>query len=135
MARTGFLRNQKFDFHEGLNCLIGGKGVGKSLAIEMLRFALDQAPSSDDNLLEDHIKKLEKRLEAGNPVEIIYQIADGTQYRINRVFEGRTNGPRSLECNSTLSCANLSTGDEYQRGHYSLIPNPRIQSNRSHQDR
>jgi predicted ATP-dependent endonuclease of OLD family len=65
---AGFLRNQYFDFHEGLNCLIGGKGVGKSLAIEILRFVLDQAPTSDDNLLDDHIKKLEKRLEEGNPV-------------------------------------------------------------------
>ena len=119
---TGFLRNQKFDFHEGLNCLIGGKGVGKSLAIEILRFALDQAPSSDENLLEDHIKKLEKRLEAGNPVEVIYQVADGTQYRIRRVFEGRANGPRSLECNSTLSCVNLSTDDEYKGDITRLFP-------------
>lgn len=119
---TGFLRHQKFDFHEGLNCLIGGKGVGKSLAIEILRFALDQAPSSDENLLEDHIKKLEKRLEAGNQVEVIYQVADGAQYRIRRVFEGRLNGPRSLECQSTLSCVNLSTGDEYKGDITRLFP-------------
>lgn len=119
---AGFLRNQYFDFHEGLNCLIGGKGVGKSLVIEMLRFVLDQAPSSDDNLLEDHIKKLEKRLEAGNPVEIIYQVADGTQYRITRVFEGRTNGARSLQCLSTLSCINLSTTEEFKGDVTRLFP-------------
>ena len=119
---TGFLRNQKFDFHEGLNCLIGGKGVGKSLAIEILRFALDQTPSSDPNLLEDHIRKLEKRLEVGNPVEVIYQVADGTQYLIHRVFEGRARGARSLECNSTFSCVNLSTGEEYKGDITRLFP-------------
>lgn len=117
---SGFLRNQNFNFHEGLNCLIGGKGVGKSLAIEILRFALDQAPS-DENLLEDHIKKLEKRLEAGNPVEVIYQVADGTKYQINRIFEGRV-GPRSKELTSKFSCVNLSTGDEYKGDITRLFP-------------
>lgn len=117
---SGFLRNQNFNFHEGLNCLIGGKGVGKSLAIEILRFALDQAPS-DENLLEDHIKKLEKRLEAGNPVEVIYQVADGTKYQINRIFEGRV-GPRSKELTSKFNCVNLSTGDEYKGDITRLFP-------------
>lgn len=118
---TGFLRNQNFDFHEGLNCLIGGKGVGKSLAIEILRFALDQSPSSDESLLEDHIKKLEKRLEVGNPVEVIYQVADGTQYQIRRIFEGRV-GPRSKELNSTLSCVNLTTGEGFKGDITRLFP-------------
>jgi hypothetical protein len=119
---AGFLQNQHFDFHEGLNCLIGGKGVGKSLAIELLRFGLDQASTSDDDLLEDHIKKLEKRLEPGNPVEIIYQLADGTKYTINRIFEGRTNGPHSLQYQSTLSCKNLTTNETYDGDITRLFP-------------
>lgn len=117
---TGFLRNQSFDFHEGLNCLIGGKGVGKSLAIEILRFALDQAPS-DENLLEDHIKKLEKRLEVGNPVEVVYQLVDGTQYQIRRIFEGRVS-PRSKVTDSRLTCVNLSTMEEYEGDITRLFP-------------
>jgi len=118
---SGFLRNQSFDFHEGLNCLIGGKGVGKSLAIEILRFALDQAPSSDENLLEDHVKKLEKRLEVGNPVEVVYQVADGTQYQIRRIFEGRVS-PRSKVTDSRLTCVNLSTMEEYEGDITRLFP-------------
>lgn len=113
IGSKGFLRYQKFDFHEGLNCIIGGKGVGKSLAVEILRFALNQAPSSDAMLFEDHIKKLEKRLEVDNPVEVIYQVADGTQYKISHVFEGRKNGPRGLDYQSTLNCVNLSSGVNY----------------------
>ena len=119
---AGFLSNQYFEFHEGLNCLIGGKGVGKSLAIEMLRFVLDQVPTSDSNLLEDHIKKLEKRLEAGNSVELVYQVADGTQYRLTRIFEGRSGGARSLRCQSTLRCINLATGDEFSGDITRLFP-------------
>jgi hypothetical protein len=119
---TGFLRGQKFDFHEGLNCLIGGQGVGKSLAIEMLRFGLIQATTSDNYLLEDHIKKLEKRLEVGNCVEITYQISDGTQYRINRVFEGRIGGIHGLQIQSTNRCENLTTGDEFKGDIARLCP-------------
>jgi hypothetical protein len=119
---AGFLRNQCFDFHEGLNCMIGGKGVGKSLAIEFLRFALDRSPSSDEDLLEDHIKKLEKRLEPGNSVEIIYQTADGTKYKISRTFEGRTNGSHSLEYQTTLNCKNLVTDEDYDGDITRLFP-------------
>jgi len=119
---NGFLRNQKFNFHNGLNCLIGGKGVGKSLAIEMLRFALDQVPKSDDSLLEDHIKKLEKRLEEGNSVELIYQIPDGTKYKITRVFEGRKGGSRSLNYDATVNCINLSTDEEFKGEITRLFP-------------
>jgi PHP family Zn ribbon phosphoesterase len=77
IGSAGFLGNQVFEFHQGLNSLIGGKGVGKSLAIEMLRFCLQQ-PSRDENLKSDHLGKLDKRLEAGNWVEVEYQLTDGT---------------------------------------------------------
>ena len=46
---SGFLANQEFVFHPGLNSLIGGKGTGKSVAIELLRFALNQA-SQDEKI-------------------------------------------------------------------------------------
>lgn len=103
IGESGFLRNQTFEFHEGLNSIIGGKGVGKSLAIEFLRFGLEQV-SNDPYLAEDHLKKLEKRLEGGNIVEAIYQIADGTRYKIRRTFLGR---------GGEIECTNLLTGAEY----------------------
>src|SRR5262249_33936022 len=34
-ADQGFLSSVPFDFNENLNCLIGGKGTGKSTAIEL----------------------------------------------------------------------------------------------------
>ncbi|MCP4428721.1 MAG: PHP domain-containing protein, partial [Chloroflexi bacterium] len=97
----GFLRHQKFGFHRGLNSLIGGKGVGKSLAVELLRFGLDQPPE-DEDLRRDHLSKLEKRLLPGNSVEIAYEMGDGRSYTIQRTFQGIQNG-RAL---SQVECAN-----------------------------
>jgi PHP family Zn ribbon phosphoesterase len=108
----GFLGNQHFEFHGGLNSIIGGKGVGKSLAVEFLRFCLGQ-PSSDANLAEDLLGKLDKRLEAGNMVEVVYQLADGSQYKIERTYLGKertSDGPRPL---SQHKCTNLATAAEY----------------------
>jgi len=38
----GFLDGARLRFNPGTNCLIGGTGAGKSLTLELLRFALDQ---------------------------------------------------------------------------------------------
>ena len=109
---TGFLRYQKFNFHNGLNSLIGGKGVGKSLAVEFLRFGLEQV-SSDRNLYKDHIGKLDKRLEQENSIKIVYQLANGTQYELERVYRGKERGDDGDIPLSDGKCTNLSTGEEY----------------------
>ena len=46
-VNQGFLKGQNISFHQGLNCIVGGKGVGKSLIIETLRFALDQGSEEE----------------------------------------------------------------------------------------
>lgn len=38
----GFLKGQNLRFNPGISCLIGGTGAGKSLSLELVRFALDQ---------------------------------------------------------------------------------------------
>jgi len=38
----GFLDGQKLRFSDDMSCLIGGSGSGKSLTVELIRFALDQ---------------------------------------------------------------------------------------------
>jgi DNA repair ATPase RecN len=44
----GFLQNNCLHFNENLNCLIGGRGTGKSTIVETLRYALDKRPVGDD---------------------------------------------------------------------------------------
>ena len=99
VGNSGFLRHQSFNLHNGLNCIIGGKGVGKSLAIEFLRFALMQPPE-DENLLKDHVLKLDKRLEEGNTVDVIYELDDGSKYSIERQVVKR-NRDTSLDTHET----------------------------------
>jgi len=43
-----FLKSQTLHLNENLNCLIGGKGTGKSTIIETLRYALDKKPIGPD---------------------------------------------------------------------------------------
>src|SRR5437660_7697313 len=40
----GFLAGAKLEFAQGLNCLIGGRGAGKTTALEFLRFGLGLMP-------------------------------------------------------------------------------------------
>lgn len=113
----GFLRYQKFDFHEGLNSVIGGKGVGKSLAVELVRFALGQPPE-DHSLNDDHLGKLDKQLTPGNTVEVIYQWSSGQKYQINRTYLGRgKDGPLSQ-----LTCLNLDSNEPYNGDIPALFP-------------
>lgn len=41
----GFLDGAKFEFSDGLNCIIGGRGTGKTTVLEFLRYALNALPS------------------------------------------------------------------------------------------
>src|ERR1022692_2676335 len=40
----GFLAGVQLEFADGLNCLIGGRGAGKTTALEFLRFGLGLMP-------------------------------------------------------------------------------------------
>ena len=42
----GFLAGERFDFVDGLNCLIGGRGAGKTTAFEFLRYGLGMMPEA-----------------------------------------------------------------------------------------
>jgi DNA polymerase III delta prime subunit len=118
VGNGGFLSQQSFDLHSGLNSIIGGKGVGKSLVVEFLRFALQQPPS-DENLHNDHVGKLEKRLVIGNTVEVVYELGDGGRYRIERQLLG-INRDKRLQTHET--CKNIDTGEEYKGDIPSMFP-------------
>lgn len=46
----GFLAGANLEFADGLNCLIGGRGTGKTTALEFLRFGLGLMPDPKTNL-------------------------------------------------------------------------------------
>ena len=45
----GFLGGTRLEFADGLNCLIGGRGTGKTTALEFLRFGLGLMPDQKSN--------------------------------------------------------------------------------------
>ena len=82
----GFLKDQTIGFNEGLNSIIGGKGTGKSLLVELMRFVLEQEPAVDE-IRQDHDRKLENRLRQGSFVELDFIDSAGKAKRLKRVYD------------------------------------------------
>ena len=82
---SGFLENQEITFHQGLNSILGGKGSGKSVLIELMRFVLNQEPTNP-SILEDHNSKLYNQLGAFGKVEITIIDENGHETNIARTY-------------------------------------------------
>lgn len=77
-----FLEDQEVCFSEGLNCVIGGRGSGKSSLLEYVRFAvtLEEPPTKgdeDDPALQRKRKQLKESLTANAEVRVSFQIGEG----------------------------------------------------------
>ncbi len=79
----GFFGGQRFNFHNGLNCLVGGKGTGKSTVVELLRYCFDDA-SSFDGIREDHDGKVQALVGQGGTVTVEFRDGDGERKTIRR---------------------------------------------------
>ena len=86
----GFFDGTIVRFHPGLNAILGGKGVGKSLLVEFLRFALDQ-PSAVTAIQTDYQNKLLQRLGTGGAIKVVCQTPSGNTYEITRHYDQVTN--------------------------------------------
>lgn len=82
---SGFLDGQEVEFHSGLTSILGGKGTGKSLLMEFIRFALNQE-SSAESIARDHLGKLRSRLGEFGSVEVTYIDENGKESVVKRVF-------------------------------------------------
>jgi len=67
----GFLQGVKLEFADGLNCIIGGRGTGKTTVLEFIRYALGLVPDSKksaamarsiNNLVQGNLKNGRIRL-------------------------------------------------------------------------
>jgi len=99
---SGFLSDIESNFHQGLNSILGAKGVGKSLLIEFVRFALDQE-STHHEVSEDHKEKLKKQLGQYGQVEINIYDETGKEFKIIRTYNPAEDNP--------LECRDLSTNE------------------------
>ncbi len=93
---SGFLKDQTFQFNRGLNSMLGAKGSGKSLAIEFLRFVLNQPPETS-NLLEDHNSKLEECLKLHGSVRVVISDGTGKSFEIKRTYNPEDGNPIEIK--------------------------------------
>jgi len=81
----GFLDGTKLEFVEGLNCIIGGRGTGKTTVLEFLRYALNALPDSVQapNQYKQITKLVEGNLGTGN-LRVTVETKEGLQYVIQK---------------------------------------------------
>ena len=100
---SGFLEEQTVVFNQGLNSILGGKGTGKSLLVELLRFALNQAPESAE-IKRDHDSKLNYRLEDFGVVHVEFIDETGQVFNIRRTLDPSSNGYEDIEYDPSEIC-------------------------------
>ena len=91
-VNQGFFQGEKFNFHPNLNCLVGGKGVGKSFTIELIRFALG-SPSMIPMIREDGDAKISALLGKNGKVTLLLEDERG-KFMVERSFFSREEKPR-----------------------------------------
>jgi len=81
----GFLDGTRLEFSDGLNCIIGGRGTGKTTALEFIRYILGMMPDAADGrprsrAIEGHVRG---NLGSGT-IHLDVETRHGTRYRAER---------------------------------------------------
>ena len=83
----GFLDGVRLDLADGLNCIIGARGTGKTTTLELLRYAIAAMPSRETHGSEyRRIESLVQQNLAGGRVEVEVETKDGLHYTISRTW-------------------------------------------------
>lgn len=78
----GFYDGTTIELADGLNCLIGNRGTGKTTALEFVRYALDEFP--DDRALRRRVESLVAQNLGGGRIELAIETKDGIRYTVSR---------------------------------------------------
>ena len=80
----GIYADQRFRFSPHLNVLLGGRGAGKSAAIDLLRFAFEAEPKTGDHNNEVFVNRIKGFLQSVGEVLVVAIGTDGGTYAITR---------------------------------------------------
>lgn len=81
----GFLDGLHLRFEDNLNCLIGGRGTGKTTVLEILRWALGRMPDpKDSQSLYRDIDRLIKANLGNGKVEVEIETLNGMYYQVRK---------------------------------------------------
>src|SRR5580693_1480683 len=102
----GFLAGAEMEFADGLNCLIGGRGAGKTTALEFLRFGLGLMPDARvnqqrhraiDGLVKANLGSGRLQIELRTKKDMRYTASRGAHDSVQVVNEAGTAVPISLD--------------------------------------
>jgi hypothetical protein len=79
----GFLDGVKLELDETLNCIIGGRGTGKTSVLEAIRYALDRMGTVDKSRQQMIERLLEHNMSSGS-VRLEIETRDGVAYTVTR---------------------------------------------------
>jgi PHP family Zn ribbon phosphoesterase len=79
----GFLSNTKIELTPNLNCVIGGRGTGKSCLLELLRYVFDAKAKTDINNKQFQ-ELILNTFTAGSRITVRFKVDQGMTYRIER---------------------------------------------------
>ena len=80
----GIYTDERFRFSPNLNVLLGGRGAGKSAAIDLLRFAFEEEPRTDDENYGIFANRVMAFLQSVGEVLVVVVGTDGETYVITR---------------------------------------------------
>lgn len=81
----GFLDGLRIGFADGLNCIIGARGTGKTTILELIRYAMDALPKGEASpASRRRIEGLISKNLDGGRVELEVETMDGLDYVISR---------------------------------------------------
>jgi ABC-type lipoprotein export system ATPase subunit len=86
LVEGGFLNGVDLELNPNLNCIIGGRGTGKSTFLELIRHAFDVPPKTEANRQQAQ-SLVQNSFPAGAKITVSFS-TDGTEYRLERQSGG-----------------------------------------------
>jgi ABC-type lipoprotein export system ATPase subunit len=105
----GFLDGVNIEFSEGLNCLIGPRGTGKTTVLEFIRYALNSFPDGErGSNLRKQVEPLIRSNLGDGRIRVTIETKDGLEYIIDRTAIGE---PIVLTAKGEPTEVTLTTGN------------------------
>jgi len=104
----GFLDGLEINLAEGLNCLIGHRGTGKTTVLEFVRYAMDEFQSGEaGQLCRRRVENLVKRNLGDGRIRLAIETKDGLEYIVDRTASGE---PMVLTADGQLTDITINSG-------------------------